>query len=100
LETKPPTSKSTNDFPFYVRALAVAHVLLRIIGPLGFWVLLIVSGCVWWLRGKQVDATVIGLMAAALACPLLCAVFRACVTAWGRKYWPGEENATGSSSGE
>lgn len=100
METKPPTPKSTSDFPFYVRALAVAHVLSRIVGPLGFWILILVSGWLWWTRGKHVDWIVIAGLAAALACPLLCAVFRRCVTAWGRKYWPGEEESTPSSTVE
>jgi cytochrome bd-type quinol oxidase subunit 1 len=75
------------DFPRYVRLLAVVYVLSRIIGPLGFLILSLVAGFLWYQRDLSLDGLVLGLWLAALACPLLCAAFRWWFTRWGRRHW-------------
>jgi len=76
------------QYPRYVRHLAVAYVLSRLVGPLGFLLLSLVAVVLWLRRGLSVDAWVFGIAAAALACPLLCAAFRGWYRSWGRRRWP------------
>lgn len=77
----PPT-----PFPFYVRALAVIHVLSLIIGPVGFFVFIAIA-CYQQVR-HGFDETVAELAVMAIACPAICALYRRWFEHWGRANWP------------
>ena len=75
-------------FPRYVRVLAVAHVLSRPLGFIGF-ILLTALACYLWVKHRVFDGWVLGLLAADLACPLLSRYgFRRWFEGWGRRHWP------------
>src|SRR5215475_1685339 len=75
------------EFPWWVRVLAVGHVLSRVAGPAGFVVL--GGAAAWrWVKVHEVDGWFLALGLAGLACPALCAAFRGWFERWGRRNWP------------
>lgn len=78
---------SPPQFPLYVRVLAVAHVISLMIGPAGF-VLFASIGGILWANHRVVDKSVLECLAAAITCPVTCAVFRLWFVNWGRRNWP------------
>ena len=74
-------------FPRWVRWLAMLHVLSLFLGPLGFFVLIIIASILGMRRGPY-DATVLMLGASALACPALAALYRSLFERWARARWP------------
>ncbi|MGQ0634211.1 MAG: hypothetical protein ACT4QC_06360 [Planctomycetaceae bacterium] len=75
------------DYPWWVRVLAVAHVLSLIGGPAGF-MLLISAAALRRLMLGRVDGDVVTLAIAGAACPVLCAAYRSWFVRWGRSRWP------------
>ena len=80
-------------WPWYIRWLAVAHVLSRPAGFLGFLVLAGLAAVRIARRGPEFDAWTVALVAAALACPAAGAVFRWWFTRWGQRHWPADDAA-------
>ena len=78
---------SQPQFPFPVRALAVAHVLSLVVGPIGLIVLGGI-GCVLYARRREVDDGILMLWATGVACPGACALYRRWFVNWGRRNWP------------
>jgi hypothetical protein len=87
------------EFPRYVRHLAVAYVLSHFVGPAGFVVLGVIASMLALQRNWALDATVLGVWLAALACPLCCAAFRWWFRSWGRRHWPPAEPPAATSEG-
>jgi hypothetical protein len=81
-------------WPWYVRWLAVAYVVSRLVGPVGFFVLLGAAGFLIARDGPAWDGPAAAAVAAAWACPLGCAAFRWWFRGWGRRRWPGADPGT------
>lgn len=75
------------DYPWWVRVLAVAHVISRVFGPLGY-IFLTGMAAFRWVQVRQFDEKVVELGVAGLACPVLCAAFRRRFEIYGRSRWP------------
>jgi hypothetical protein len=78
-------------WPWYVRWRAVAYVLSRIAGPVGFLVLGGVAAALAARHGLTPDWGVGAAVAAALAWPAGCAAFRWRFRRWGQRRWPAAE---------
>jgi len=91
-EASDPVERETGgrpiSWPWYVRWLAVAYVLSRFAGPVGFLVLCGVAGVLIARHGPRFDLAVVVTVAAAWACPAACAVFRWWFRRWGQRRWP------------
>ena len=74
--------------PWYVRWLAVAYVLSRVAGPVGFLALGGVAAALAARHGRTLDWGVGAAVAAAWDCPAGCAAFRRWFRRWGRRRWP------------
>ncbi len=81
-------------YPWWVRMLAVLHVLSHVFGPVGFFVLMAVAGFLS-VRRRGVHETVIGVGTLALACPVFGAIYRGWFERFGRRHWP-DSSATAS----
>jgi hypothetical protein len=91
---------SSTKFPLWVRILAVAYVLSRAIGPVGFFALS-AAACFVWVKGRELSGLVLGLWLGGLACPLFCAAFRWWFRRLGQRRWPDPEpNAAPSRGGD
>ncbi|CAN5294351.1 hypothetical protein BH10PLA2_BH10PLA2_11110 [soil metagenome] len=77
-------------WPRYVRVLAVAYVLSRFVGPVGFFLLGGVTAFAIARHGPGVEGAVVA--AAALMCPAGCAIFRWWFRRWGQLRWPEVES--------
>src|SRR5947209_8703855 len=87
----------TIAWPWYVRCLAVMSVVSILAGPVGFFVLGGVGAFLTARRGPGLDAGI--AFAAALACPLGCAMFRWWFRRWGQRRWPQPEPVAPSEGG-
>jgi hypothetical protein len=88
-----------NQFPRWVRVLAVLHGLSLMLGPLGFFLLMGMAGYVGYQRSGM-DSTSLILGLCALACPALGAGYRAWFEWYGRRRWPtGQYESPSGSSG-
>ena len=79
--------ESEPKYPRLVRWFAAAYVVSGPLATLLFFILNAAACVVFWFRGT-VDAWVVGLFAAALACPALAGLFRMWFRAYGRRRWP------------
>lgn len=79
-------------FPRYAHCLAKAYYLSLVLGPVGFLAFTGVAGFLCWRRGFAVDGWVLGMISAALACPMFCWAFRRWFERWGRRHWPADES--------
>ncbi len=84
--SKDETGDQPFSWPWYVRGLAVAYVLSLMAGPVGFVVMAAVS--VFRIARHGLGGGAALTLAVAVACPLLCAAFRAWFRNWGRRRWP------------
>lgn len=86
-EADEPSPGWVPGYPWWVRGLAVLHVLSHVLGPVGF-VVLMAAACILSVRRRTVDDTVLALGALALACPPVCMIYRGWLERWGRRHWP------------
>lgn len=80
------------QYPTYVRWLAVLHVLSYVLGPLGYFIL-IVTAIVLYVQRRQIDQMIITWVLMAVACPVVAWIYRRWFENWGRKHWPGPDAA-------
>lgn len=78
---------SPTPFPWWVRALAVLHVLSAALGKLGFFLFMGIA-CVFGVKRSGVDWFVVTLGLIGLACPLLGELYRKWFEWFGRRHWP------------
>jgi hypothetical protein len=80
-------------WPRYVRWLAVAYWLSRLVGPGGFIVMQCVVVLLILRDGPRWEGPIGVASAAAWACLLGCAAFRRWFVNWGRRRWPENQPA-------
>lgn len=78
-EIPPPQARAvTAYFPWLVKL----HALAMICGPTGFLVLMVIAGALWYRRQLVLDAQIIALAAAGLACALGSVFYRRWFERW------------------
>jgi hypothetical protein len=82
--------ESEQKYPRWVRWFAAAYVVSGPLATLLFFLLNVVACIVFWF-GRTVDAWVVGLFAAGLACPALAGLFRMWFRGYGRRRWPEDD---------
>ena len=85
LET--PDGEWVAGYPWWVRVLAVLHVLSRVLAPALFFILAVAAGVMVMRRG-QVDGTVMLIACLALVCPAVGMIFRRWFERWGQRHYP------------
>jgi hypothetical protein len=75
-------------YPWWVRAMAVLHVLSLVLAPALFYVFAIAAGVMVMVRRGQIDRYVIALAWIGLACPALGFIYRGWFERWGRRNYP------------
>lgn len=81
-----PDTPPANEWPLYVRVLAVLHVLSIPIGFIGFLVLSMRAG--WIGANRQFGLEFWTVTLSAFGWMGLCARYRRWFENWGRKRWP------------
>lgn len=75
----------TPNYPWWVRALAVLHVLSLVLTPALFFVFAVAAGVLLMVRHGKIDLDVIALGGIGIAFPALGAIFRGWFERWGRR---------------
>lgn len=79
-------------YPRYVHLLAQVYVASLLAGFIGFLVFSAAAGFLFLLRGFVFDGYVLGMLTAALTCPLSGTSFRGWFVRWGQRRWPSAES--------
>ena len=81
-------SVETPNYPWWVRALAVLHVLSLVLAPAMFFVFAVAAGVLVMFRHGKIDQDVIALGGIGIAFPALGVIFRGWFERWGRRNYP------------
>lgn len=74
-------------YPWWVRGLAVLHVLSLVLAPAAFFLFAIAAGVLVLRRGR-IDEDVIALAGIGIACPAVGIIYRGWFERWGRRNYP------------
>ena len=86
-ELPPHETEWVPGYPWWVRALAVLHVLSLVLAPAVFFVFAAAATILMMRRG-QIDRDVIALAGAGIACPAVGLIYRGWFERWGRRNYP------------